>query len=164
MRRRRFIIAAVTALVALGIGLSAAGDGTAQVPARVHFPTSTLTIAAGGKTHHFKIEVARTQPQHMRGLMYRRHLAPDAGMLFIYASPSRITMWMKNTVIPLDMIFIDASGRIVDIAERTVPLSTATIASAQPALAVLEVNGGTVSRLGISRGDAVHHAAFGNAE
>ena len=94
--------------------------------------------------------------------MFRRKLAPDAGMLFDYKVPQRITMWMKNTYIPLDMLFIGAGGRIVNIAERTVPRSLAAISSDGNAQAVLEVNGGTARRLGIRPGDMVLHPIFSN--
>ena len=92
--------------------------------------------------------------------MYRRKLAPDAGMLFDYKTPQRVSMWMKNTFIPLDMIFIAADGRIVNIAERTVPQSKTVISSQGKIRGVLEINGGTVARLGIKPGDRVRHPIF----
>ena len=119
-------------------------------------------ILADGSRHVLEVEMAETWPQKMQGLMYRRELAQDAGMLFIYEGERERAMWMKNTYIPLDIIFIDSGGRIVGLAERTVPQSLATIRSRAPALAVLEVNAGTVSRLGIARGDKVLHTRFGN--
>jgi uncharacterized membrane protein (UPF0127 family) len=112
-----------------------------------------LTIATSAGPQHFTVELARTREQRERGLMYRQDLAPDAGMLFIYASDGEIDMWMANTLLPLDMIFFAADGRITKVAERTVPLSEATIGSDGPARGVLEVNGGTASRLGIRVGD-----------
>ena len=103
------------------------------------------------------------EPQMAQGLMYRRTLAPDAGMLFDYGAPQPVAFWMKNTLIPLDMIFIGADGAVVDVHERAVPLSLDPIESKVPARAVLEVNGGTVARLGLKVGDVVHYAFFGNA-
>jgi hypothetical protein len=88
-------------------------------------------------------------------------IAEDAGMLFLYRGAGTVSMWMKNTTIPLDMMFIAPDGRIVDIAERTVPYSLETVSSRYAASAVLEVNGGTVARLGIQPGDRVRHRAFG---
>ena len=96
--------------------------------------------------------------------MFRRELPRDAGMLFIYDAEATLTMWMKNTYLPLDMLFIAADGSIINIAERTVPQSMQIISSRGAALAVLEVNGGTVSRLGIAVGDRVRHSAFKNRE
>jgi len=112
-----------------------------------------LTITTSAGPQHFTVELARTPEQRQRGLMYRQDLAPDAGMLFVYASDGEIDMWMANTLLPLDMIFFAADGRIIKVAERTVPLSEATIGSDGPARGVLEVNGGTASRLGIRVGD-----------
>jgi hypothetical protein len=95
--------------------------------------------------------------------MFRRSMAPDAGMLFDYTTPSMAMMWMKNTLIPLDMLFVDAAGRIVNIHERAVPGSLDPIAAAGPARAVIELNGGTAAHLGIKPGDRVIYPIFGNA-
>ena len=127
------------------------------------FDKSKLVIETEKGKFPFNIELALTMPQMMQGLMYRTELAADAGMLFDYKQPETITMWMKNTFIPLDMVFIGADGKIVDFHERAVPQSLATIESKVPARAVLEVNSGTVTRLGIKVGDVVHHAYFNNA-
>ena len=94
--------------------------------------------------------------------MFRRELAPDAGMLFDFKEVEPVAMWMKDTYLPLDMLFIARDGRIVHIAERTVPFSLATISSGEPVLAVLELNSGTASRLKIKPGDRVIHPIFGN--
>ncbi|MBU0799333.1 MAG: DUF192 domain-containing protein, partial [Alphaproteobacteria bacterium] len=112
------------------------------------------------RQHRFTIELAVTPEQQARGLMYRERMYGDAGMLFVYDRPERISMWMKNTIIPLDMIFVDAAGRIIGIEERTIPFSTQTIESPGRALAVLELNAGTASRLNIQRGDRLVHQAF----
>lgn len=92
--------------------------------------------------------------------MFRKSLAPDAGMLFDFHTPDFQTFWMKNTVIPLDMIFIRADGRILRIAENTVPLSETLVPSGGPVRAVLEVIGGTAKKLGIAPGDRVTHPIF----
>lgn len=134
------------------------GSATAQKP--VGFDRSTLSIETTMGRHDFKVELARTPDQLAFGLMFRAKLAPDAGMLFDYGKPQLVAMWMKNTLIPLDMLFIDGSGQIVTIAERTVPHSLKSISSKAPVRAVLEVNGGTVSRLKIKRGDIVLHPIF----
>jgi hypothetical protein len=127
------------------------------------FETSTLTIVSAGGPHLFTVEVAETPAQMEQGLMFRRTMAPDAGMLFDYKTPTLATMWMRNTLIPLDMLFVDAQGRIVNIHERAVPQSLDVIAAAAPVRAVIELNGGTAARLGIAPGDRVQHPIFGNA-
>ena len=94
--------------------------------------------------------------------MFRHQLAENAGMLFDYKRPTMATMWMRNTLIPLDMLFVDAQGRIVNIHERAVPQSDDVIAAPAPVRAVIELNGGTAARLGIVPGDKVQHPIFGN--
>ncbi len=124
--------------------------------------TSRLAIEGERGRHTFTVEVAATDETRQVGLMFRKSLAADAGMLFDYQTPQPVAMWMKNTLIPLDMLFIGADHRIVRIAERTVPHSLATIDSGGPVRAVLELNAGTAARLGIKVGDLVRHAAFKN--
>lgn len=127
------------------------------------FPSSELTIISATGPHRFKVELAETPSQMTQGLMFRTSLAPDAGMLFDYKQPTLATMWMHNTLIPLDMLFVDAEGRIVNIHQRAVPQSLDIIAAAAPVRAVIELNGGTASRLGIEPGDRVVYPIFGNA-
>jgi uncharacterized membrane protein (UPF0127 family) len=127
-----------------------------------HFATSELTIVSATGPHRFTVEVAETSAQMEQGLMFRRSMPPDAGMLFDYKAPTVATMWMRNTFIPLDMLFVDAQGRIVNIRERAVPQSLDVIAAAAPVRAVIELNGGTAARLGIAPGDRVEHPIFGN--
>ena len=124
------------------------------------FPRSELTIISATGPHRFKVELAETPAQMTQGLMFRTSLAPDAGMLFDYRRPTPATMWMRNTLIPLDMLFVDARGRIVNIHERAVPQSDAIIAAAAPVRAVIELNGGTAARLGIKPGDRVIYPIF----
>ena len=119
------------------------------------FGTGSVIVRSDAGARTFRVEVARTEPQRRRGLMFRRHLAADAGMLFLFDREGPVSMWMRNTRIPLDMLFIARGGRIVRIEERTVPLSEATIPSGWPVVAVLELNAGTVSRLGIRPGSRV---------
>ena len=110
---------------------------------------------AGGRTHRFIVEVARTPEEQARGLMERQSLAPDRGMLFPYATPQPVSFWMKNTLIPLDMIFIAPGGRILRIEANTVPLSLDPVGSGEPVEAVLELAGGRSAELGIAAGDRV---------
>jgi uncharacterized protein len=148
----------------VGFALAATGLSRVSVAAELQqFPRSELTIVSGTGRHRFKIEVAETPEQMMRGLMFRRSLPPDAGMLFDYKQPTVATMWMRNTLIPLDMLFVDAQGRITNIQQRAVPQSDDIIAAAAPVRAVIELNGGTAERLGIAPGDQVVHPIFGNA-
>lgn len=141
--------------------LAASCGGTpARAAGHVAMETSELTIEGAAGRHRFQVELATTPEQRMQGLMFREALAPDAGMLFVYAGERPVGMWMKNTLIPLDMLFIDGAGRIVNIAERTVPGSLETIPSAGPVKGVLELNGGTAARLGIMPGDRVVHPMF----
>ncbi len=119
-----------------------------------------LTIVSGSGRHAFQVEVARNDADRAQGLMFRRNLAPDRGMLFDFARVQPISMWMQNTYIPLDMIFIRPDGTIARIAENAEPLSTRTVPSGEPVLAVLEVIGGTAARLGLKPGDRVEHPLF----
>jgi hypothetical protein len=129
-------------------------------PALAGIAKEPLSIETTAGAHAFTVEMATTSDQQATGLMHRRAMAADAGMLFVYPSGSRVAMWMKNTLIPLDMLFIGPAGRITHIAERTVPMSTELIGSNGPVRAVLELNAGTASRLGIKVGDRVRHPVF----
>jgi uncharacterized protein len=119
-----------------------------------------LTIVTKGGRHAFQVEVARNDPDRAQGLMFRRHLAPDRGMLFDFGRVQPISMWMQNTYISLDMIFIRADGTVARVAENAEPLSTRAIPSGEPVLAVLEVIAGTAARLGIRPGDRIEHPLF----
>jgi uncharacterized membrane protein (UPF0127 family) len=127
------------------------------------FPTTQLTIVSASGPHKFTVELATTPAQMEQGLMFRQSLAADAGMLFDYRAPAMASMWMKNTLIPLDMLFVDEHGRIINIHERAVPGSLDPIAATAPARVVIELNGGTAARLGIRPGDQVLFPIFGNA-
>ena len=124
---------------------------------------STLTISgAGDATHDFSVEVVNTPELIEQGLMGRTELAADAGMLFDYSEPQQIAMWMKDTPLPLDMLFLNASGKVVAIARNTVPNSERRITPGFAVRAVLELNGGTASALEIAPGAIVRHSLFGN--
>lgn len=112
-----------------------------------------LTIHSGGKTHRFTVEVARTEAEQETGLMNRPAMDPDHGMIFPYAPPRAVAFWMKNTLIPLDMIFIAPGGRILRIGARAVPYSLEPVPSGGEIEAVLELNGGRAADLGIHEGD-----------
>ncbi len=125
-------------------------------------PRTPLTIETAKGPVHFTVELAATPETRERGLMFRRHLGAYDGMLFDMRQTRNVSFWMKNTLIPLDMIFIRANGRIARIAANAPPLSTGTIDSGEPVEAVLEIAGGRAGLLGIKPGDLVHHRIFGN--
>ncbi len=156
---RRMTVAA-SALVAVTCGIAGhAQNGPPEDLAK--FPRGKLEIADGKKVKHvFEVWVADTSRRQAQGLMFVRSLPAMRGMLFVHESPRPIGMWMKNTYIPLDMVFIDANGRIQQIVERTTPHSLDLIRSAEPALAVLEIAGGEARRLGLQPGQRVVHPAF----
>lgn len=117
----------------------------------------TLEIVTASGAHEFAIEVMRTDAQRQRGLMFRRFMPRDQGMLFDFKTERPVSMWMKNTFLPLDMIFIAKTGIVVGLAENTEPLSETVISSGAPAYGVLEVNAGTAARIGLKIGDRVRH-------
>ena len=114
-----------------------------------------LEIETESKTIEFQIEIADEADERSRGLMFRKSLDEQSGMLFIYPTPRVASFWMKNTLISLDMLFIDTEGRIASIARKTTPLSLNPVSSGVPVLTVLEIDGGDADRLGISVGDTV---------
>jgi uncharacterized membrane protein (UPF0127 family) len=117
----------------------------------------TLVIHAGGSAYKFEVEVVTTPADRERGLMFRKSMASNAGMLFIYPNEKPVSFWMKNTLIPLDMLFVTAAGAIAHIAHNAVPMDETPIDSGAPVKAVLELNGGTAQALGIKEGDRVEY-------
>jgi len=134
---------------------------SAQNPARESAAkTEPLTIVSKTGPKRFAVEVMRDDAGRSRGLMFRRHMAADHGMLFDFERTELVTMWMKNTYLPLDMLFIRPDGVVSRIAADTEPLSTAIIPSGSPVSAVLELNAGTAAKLGIQAGDTIEHPLF----
>ena len=115
----------------------------------------TLCITSGATTRGFTVEIAGSVAEQAKGLMFRTELADDAGMIFPFPQPRPASFWMKNTVIPLDIIFIRANGTIESIAANTIPYSTDSVVSGEPVSAVLELRGGLTAELGIAAGDKV---------
>lgn len=150
-------------VVGLALGaLIMAGAGGVFAREPQSFARSMAEIVTQAGAHHsFAVEVATTEEQLAQGLMYRPSLAADAGMLFDFGGSRPVSMWMKNTLIPLDMLFLADDGRVVGVAERAVPRSLDLISAPEPVRGVLEVNGGTVSRLGIRPGDRLVYPLFG---
>ena len=126
-------------------------------------PVTTVVIDSEHGPARFQAELAADPASQEKGLMFRKSLAPDAGMLFDFHTPDFQTFWMKNTVIPLDMIFIRDDGTISSIAPDATPYSETPIPSYEPVRAVLEINGGRAAQLGILPGEHVHNPIFGNA-
>lgn len=152
---RRLLLAAPFAL--------AAGAALAQNSGDIQFQRSTLLIETGGRQLKFDVELALNDAERARGLMFREKLGPYDGMLFDFFQEAPVSFWMKNTLIPLDMLFIAADGTIRSIHANAVPHSTDPIPSKFPVRAVLEINGGSARMLGIKPGDKVKHPIFGNA-
>ena len=154
----RIALAAACLALVLPVPPHAAAAQAAVRPATG--PTEPLTILSKGGPQRFEVEVMRDDAGRSRGLMFRRHMAPEHGMLFDFERAAPVAMWMKNTYLPLDMVFIRPDGTVSRIATDTEPLSTAIIESGGPVLAVLELNAGTAARLGLQAGDRVEHPMF----
>jgi uncharacterized membrane protein (UPF0127 family) len=127
---------------------------TAQPGAQTGLREVPLTIHSKTGVHKFTVEVAATPEQQERGLMFRRSIAPDHGMIFPYNPPQHVAFWMKNTVIPLDIIYIRDDGHIARIVTAK-PLDETPLPSGEPIVAVLEIAGGRAAQLGIRPGDLV---------
>lgn len=151
---------ALTLFAALVISLAVFAQNAAQPKLR----TTPLKIeTSGGDLYSLNVETALSEGERERGLMFRENMNDDEGMLFFFPKDDVIRMWMKNTKLPLDMIFIDADGMVARIAEHAVPQSLAIISSGAPVRAVLEVKAGTVRRLQVKQGNLVRNALFGTA-
>jgi uncharacterized protein len=162
MRRRLLLALPVLLAPLLGAMTTAA---MAQDSPQPRLPTEPLIIVTrDGQRHAFTVEMALTPEQQMVGLMFRPEVKPDEGMLFDWGTPRESAMWMRNTITSLDMVFINANGTIRRIAERTVPLSLATVESRGPVRATLELAAGTAERLNLHPGDRVLQRIFGNAD
>jgi uncharacterized membrane protein (UPF0127 family) len=134
--------------------------GTFAGPAAHAANFQSLEIVTKNGVHVFSVEIATTEEEKTTGLMYRKELPDGKGMLFDFSPEQQVSMWMKNTYVSLDMIFIRADGRILRIAENTEPLSTKIISSGGLAKGVLEVVAGTAQKYGIQAGDRVAHPLF----
>jgi uncharacterized protein len=152
MKRNGFMrsLAVYLALVVLSLG------ALAQEAARIE----PLSIVTDTTATLFTAEIADNDDLRSRGLMFRHVLPPNQAMLFDFEKPRPAAMWMKNTYISLDMLFVRADGTIAAVAENTEPLSTQTISVDEPVLGVVELAAGTVKRLGIKRDDKVYHQVF----
>jgi uncharacterized membrane protein (UPF0127 family) len=147
--------AAALATVALAACTTQPQAAQNEGPSPAGLEQVPLTIHSANGDHRFVVEVAATPEQQATGLMNRPALDPDRGMIFPYSPPQDASFWMKNTLIPLDMIFIRPDGTIARIEENAVPLSLEPVPSMEPVSAVLEINGGRSAELGIKAGDKV---------
>lgn len=153
MNRRGLALALLLALAAGGCRAQpAAGEGAVAESGLALVP---LEIRSGGRIHRFTVEVAASPEQQDQGLMFRQSLAPDRGMIFPFEPPRPASFWMKNTLIPLDMIFVRADGTIARIADNTIPQSLDPVEVGEPVAAVLEIAGGRSAELGITESDTV---------
>jgi uncharacterized protein len=134
----------------------------AEPPADNGFPRSALQVRSAAGLNWFNIRIADTEAHRELGLMFVTHLPSEEGMLFPEDQPQIISMWMKNTLIPLDMLFIDPHGKILCLLENTKPESLEILSCPKPVKAVLEIGGGEAQRRGIKVGDTVVHATFHN--
>jgi uncharacterized membrane protein (UPF0127 family) len=132
----------------------------AQLPAAAEEALEKLEVVTSAGTYPISVEVMRTPEQLAQGLMFRRYMPDDRGMLFDFKTEQPVQFWMKNTYLPLDMIFISKAGKIVSIAENAEPLSEKLIPSGGPVLGVLEVNAGTAARIHARSGDTVRASIF----
>jgi uncharacterized membrane protein (UPF0127 family) len=159
MKIRAFFI--VTIILGIALAGTAFSGGEANYKAETE---KLYIISENNKKHLFNVEVSRTPAELKFGLMYRNEMALDHGMLFVFPLEQMRSFWMKNTFIPLDMIFIRKNGTIVNIEANAKPLDLSSRPSKAPALAVLEINGGLSEKLGIKAGDVIYHNAFGNMD
>lgn len=134
---------------------------SASAVARADPATEIARITTSTGEHDFHVEIADTPKTRARGLMLRKSMPENHGMLFDFGAERPVSMWMKNTYIPLDMVFIGRNGRVVGVATDTEPLSERIITSPEPAFAVLELNAGAARRIALVPGDKVRHRMFG---
>lgn len=151
----RFLFTALALTLSLPVSACANDPASATHPA----VTTPLTITSGKTVHKFNVEMARTPEEQARGLMFRTSLPADGGMIFPFPQPRIASFWMKNTLIPLDMIFVRADGSIDRIAENTIPGSLEPVVSGGDVSAVLELAGGTATELGIDENAIIHWQA-----
>jgi len=167
MIRSRILALAAAALVGFGsagCALAQSVDPTAPDAVVEYGGPDPLTIEGDFGEHTFTVEVANTEASRERGLMHRESMDPDAGMLFDFGREDFMSIWMANTIIPLDILYVRADGEIAKIITGAQPFSRRPMSSDYRVLAVVELNGGRTLELGIEPGDIVRHPLFGNVE
>jgi len=153
--RRPAPLPARLAIACLALVLAAATN-----PPGARLRTEPLAVVTAKGVAHFKVEIADTGPTRERGLMFRKSLGPSEGMLFDFHTPQAVSFWMRNTLIPLDMVFIAPNGRIISIARNAVPMDETPIFSGGPITGVLEIRGGRAAEIGAEPGDLVRARMF----
>jgi uncharacterized membrane protein (UPF0127 family) len=148
------------ALLALLVGAAPRAEEPAREPLE-RFPRAELSIDSGVQVHRFQVWVAATEPRRNQGLMFVKSLPPTRGMVFVFERPQVASFWMKNTFIPLDLLFVAPDGRVIRAVENAEPQSLATISSMGLVSSVVELAGGSCARLGIHPGDRVRSSALG---
>jgi uncharacterized membrane protein (UPF0127 family) len=164
---RKVLILMLTVFALLPAGACLADTGTGKLaatppPGLAKTERVVISTADGKNVNVFHVELALTLEEQINGLMNRTSLPKDGGMLFVFKEPEERSFWMKDTLIPLDMLFIDSKGKIVTLHENARPKDETGIPSNAPVLAVLELPGGTAKRLGLKTGDIVRYKAFNN--
>jgi len=142
------------------LALCFVASAAASSSARAEGGLEPLTITTSSGVHAFQVEIAKDEASREKGLMFRRYMPADRGMLFEFERSEPVAFWMKNTYIPLDMIFIARDGRVTHIAANAEPLSEAIVPSGGPCVAVLELNGGGAAQIGLEPGDKVTASFF----
>ena len=145
----------------LGFGLVLAAGAFGAGAASAECRDDLVTVLGGFGQAPFTVLVADDNAERAQGLMHVPEMPLFSGMLFVYERPQRASFWMQNTLIPLDMLFADATGRITHIHENAVPMDTTPIDGGEGVQYVLEINGGVASRLGVAVGDVLQHPAIG---
>lgn len=154
---RGLIGAAYAALFVLSSSMA-----MAEQPMILEVDPAPLVADTGTQKKSFEVEIADDENERARGLMFRENMSADRGMLFVYSSQQPVAFWMKNTILPLDLVFIDEKGKVVGVLPGE-PYSEAPISPGVNSQFVLELNAGTAAKIGLDAGDVVHHPAIGNA-
>ena len=159
--QRRGVLAAFSAALFV-LAACAAPDKAGAEPGAIS-PLEDLQVVTRTGAHSFKVEIADDEAERAQGLMFRRELPASAGMLFVYDRPQRVSFWMKNTLIPLDMVFIGADGRVNGVHAEAVPGDLTPISGPPETLMVLEIRGGLARRLGLAEGAELRHPGLDQA-
>ncbi|UXM93868.1 DUF192 domain-containing protein [Bartonella sp. HY329] len=135
-------------------------NAMAQEPMRLEVNSAPISFLTASGTHNYSVEIAQKPEELEAGLMFRRDFPTDRAMLFVFAAQRDIMMWMKNTPLPLDMVFVDNDGKVVSLAYNTTPESTILISSGFPTRYVVELNAGEIKKMNLKQGDCVVHPAI----